>query len=98
MHCSGCKGTVHWTTELCPHCGGDFNKLFGPTRRWGKPSNAQTFKTQTFREAQIEAEAERRTQEIMKNSSLPSPSKVLQWVFGIAVVYYIVMPVISWLF
>jgi len=34
-YCSSCKGTVHRTTKICPHCGGDFTRLFGPVQAWG---------------------------------------------------------------
>ena len=38
MYCSSCKGVVHRTTKVCPHCGGDMTKLFGPKALWGKPT------------------------------------------------------------
>ena len=34
-YCSSCKGTVHGTTKVCPHCGGNFESFFGPFRSWG---------------------------------------------------------------
>ena len=37
MYCSNCEGTVHRTTKVCPHCGGDFTKVFGPNARRGEP-------------------------------------------------------------
>lgn len=39
MHCSNCKNTVHSTTKTCPNCGGNFDKLFGPNRKWGDPNH-----------------------------------------------------------
>lgn len=36
-YCSNCKSVVHRTTKICPSCGGDFSKLFGPLALWGKP-------------------------------------------------------------
>ena len=97
MYCSGCEGTVNITTKICPHCGGDFSQMLGPVRRWGKPSKPKT-ELKPSREEQIDANAETRTQELLQNSTLPSPSKVMLWVLGFAAIYYIVVPVISWLF
>ena len=34
-YCSSCKGTIHGTTKVCPHCGGNFDSIFGPIRSWG---------------------------------------------------------------
>ena len=34
-YCSSCKGNIHGTTKVCPHCGGNFDSLFGPIRSWG---------------------------------------------------------------
>ena len=36
-YCSSCNNVVHRTTKICPNCGGDFSKLFGPSALWGKP-------------------------------------------------------------
>ena len=36
-YCSNCKSVVHRTTKICPSCGGDLSKLFGPKALWGKP-------------------------------------------------------------
>ena len=35
-YCTGCKGTVHLTAKICPHCGGNFKSFFGPTAMWGE--------------------------------------------------------------
>ena len=36
-YCSNCKSVVHRTKKVCPSCGGDLSKLFGPKALWGKP-------------------------------------------------------------
>ena len=35
-YCRNCKGIVQMTTKICPHCGGDFTRFFGPTMGWGE--------------------------------------------------------------
>ena len=43
-YCSSCNGNVHRTTKICPHCGGDFEALFGPSREWGTAPTPEQIK------------------------------------------------------
>ena len=59
-YCSNCKGTIHGTTKVCPHCGGNFESFFGPFRSWGTYEPPLSLKERRKRKERAEEEKRQR--------------------------------------
>ena len=78
MYCSNCKGTVQMTTKVCPHCGGDMTKLFGPIKKWGKsPKDPEVIEKKKQQAVRIKELQDLKEQERANNNGHPSTTDIV---------------------